>query len=151
MNTTTLGHPRRYTSLTPSMILEVTKSYGAPVHSPEEIAAILAPFSSLDREVFLVVSLDAKNQVLAIEVCHLGTLTMSVVGPREVFRAAILANASSVVVAHNHPSGDATPSPEDIAATSRLAEVGRMLDIPLHDHLILGAGTFTSLRARGLM
>jgi len=73
------------------------------------------------------------------------------VGPREVFREAIREGASSIVVAHNHPSGEPTPSPEDIDVTERLMEVGKMLDIPLVGHVIIGEGKFVSLRERGVI
>jgi DNA repair protein RadC len=76
---------------------------------------------------------------------------MSLVGAREVFREAIREGASSVILVHNHPSGDATPSPEDIEVTRRLVETGRMLDIPVMDHIILGEKTFTSLFRERLM
>ena len=121
------------------------------IGSPEEVAARLAYLRREKQEHFVAVLLDAKNNILKVSTIHIGTLTMSVVGPREVFREAVREGASSVVLAHNHPSGDPTPSPEDIEVTARLVEVGRALDIPVHDHVIIGDPDWVSLRTRGLM
>ena len=121
------------------------------IGSPEEVVERLAYLRREKQEHFVAVLLDAKNGIMKVSTIHMGTLTMSVVGPREVFREAIREGASSLIVAHNHPSGDPTPSPEDIEVTTRLAEIGRTLDIPLHDHVIIGDPSWISLRARGLM
>lgn len=102
------------------------------------------------REHFIVVLLDAQNVVMRSATVHIGTLTSSIVGAREVFREAIREGASAVVAVHNHPSGDPNPSPEDIAVTERLAEVGKILEIPLLDHVIIGERDFVSLRERGV-
>ncbi|MED0656848.1 JAB domain-containing protein [Anoxybacillus ayderensis] len=102
------------------------------VQSPEDAYQLLKPFLvDADREVFVVVCLDTKNQPTAIHVCHVGSLNASIVHPREVFKSAILANAASVLVAHNHPSTDPTPSREDIEVTRRLVEAGRIVGIEL--------------------
>ncbi len=82
--------------------------------------------------------LDAKNVVMRVAEIHVGTLTMSPVGPREVFREAIRDGASAIIVAHNHPSGDPTPSPEDRVVTERLKQVGALVDIPVLDHIVIG-------------
>lgn len=103
------------------------------------------------QEHFCAAFLDSKNGVVSTRVVHIGTVNMSVVGPREVFREAVRENAAGVIVAHNHPSGDPTPSPEDIQVTERLAEVGETLDIPLLDHIIVGKDTFVSLHERGVV
>lgn len=103
------------------------------------------------REHFYAVLLDAQNRILHEALIHVGTLTMSLVGPREVFREAVREGASSVIVAHNHPSGDPTPSPEDIAITKELVKVGNILDIPVLDHIVIGYDNFVSLKAKGLM
>lgn len=99
-------------------------------------------------EVFRVVLLDARNRVLAAPEVARGTLTASLVHPREVFRPALAAGAASVLVAHNHPSGDETPSAEDDAVTSRLARAGGLLGIPLLDHLVVGDARYWSYRER---
>lgn len=103
------------------------------------------------REHFVAMLLDSQLQIRRIATIHIGTLTASMVGPREVFREAIRDAASTIIVAHNHPSGDPTPSPEDIAVTRKLVEVGAMLDIPVADHIIVGDGSYTSLKRRRLM
>lgn len=121
------------------------------VSRPEDVVTRLEHLRREKREHFVAVLLDAKNRILKVATIHIGTLTMSVVGPREVFREAVREGASSLVVAHNHPSGDPTPSPEDLEVTARLVEVGSALDIPLHDHVILGDPDWVSLRTRGLM
>jgi DNA repair protein RadC len=103
------------------------------------------------QEHFMVVMLDAKNAIQRIARVHVGTLTMSVVGAREVFREAIRDGASSIIVAHNHPSGDPTPSPEDIEVTKKLSEIGQLLDIPVVDHIIIGDRRYVSLNEEGLL
>lgn len=118
------------------------------ISSPEDAAEIAAKFfedMSSDREIFAVMLLNTKNHVVGINVVSIGSLTASVVHPREVFKAAILANAASVILTHNHPSGDPSPSREDIGITSRLVQAGRLMDIPVLDHIIIGDGTGRSM------
>jgi DNA repair protein RadC len=103
------------------------------------------------KEVFLVVLLDAKNRPMRTERVSEGCLTWSVVHPREVFSPAVRESAGAVIVAHNHPSGDPTPSAQDIEVTARLARVGEVLGIPLLDHIVVGRRRCVSLRAQGLM
>lgn len=91
-----------------------------------------------DREEFIVIPLDAKNRVLGFHTVSVGSLTASIVHPREVFKVAILANAVAVILVHNHPSGDPTPSEEDRRVTSRLKAAGEELGIPVLDHLVIG-------------
>ena len=122
------------------------------VRSPEDVATILVDyFRDKANEEFLVVLLDAANSVIGIVRASVGGLAASIVEPREVFRAAILGNAASVVLAHNHPSSNIEPSREDIRITRQLVEAGKLMGIPVHDHLILGDRTFTSLAERGLL
>ncbi|MFS0567533.1 JAB domain-containing protein, partial [Brevibacillus invocatus] len=105
-----------------------------------------------DREAFLLLCLSTKNEPVAIHLVSVGSLDSSIVHPREVFKAAILSNCSSVIVAHNHPSGDPTPSREDIEVTKRLQEAGELLGIPVLDHIILGhEGAYVSLKEKGYM
>jgi DNA repair protein RadC len=103
------------------------------------------------REDFVVLLADAKLRYIKQTTVHTGTLSTSVVGAREVFREAIREGASSIVVAHNHPSGDPTPSPEDIAVTKHLKEVGALLDIHVLDHVIIGEGRAVSFKESGLI
>jgi DNA repair protein RadC len=104
-------------------------------------------------EVFSVLMLDAQHRVIGgapVEITR-GLLNMALVHPREVFRAAIVAGAKAVILAHNHPSGDPTPSGEDRAVTDQLTAAGRLLDIPVHDHVIVGAGRYVSMAEAGLI
>lgn len=118
---------------------------------PRDGAEILMPhLRYAQKEQFVVVLLNTKNRVLGIEVVSEGSLNSSVVHPREVFHPAILAHASAIVVAHNHPSGDPQPSPEDIAITDMLKEAGRALAIPVLDHIIIGDGAYYSFKEYGM-
>lgn len=120
------------------------------VCSPRDGYELLKQFlDDKDREHFIVVSLDTKNQPVSINVCHIGSLNASIVHPREVMKSAILSNAASIIVGHNHPSGKAEPSREDIEVTKRLVEAGKIIGIEVLDHIIVGDGTFTSLKEKG--
>lgn len=100
---------------------------------------------SWDREHFLSVALDGKGRAIGYEEVSVGTLTASLVHPREIFKALFLANAASFILVHNHPSGDPTPSPEDVALTARLRSVADIHGIKLVDHVILGDGRYASM------
>src|SRR5882672_9383970 len=120
--------------------------------SPAEVYAAFGPLmEDLQREVFRVALLDAQNGLLRDLVISEGTLSASLVHPREVFKPAILEGAASIVLLHNHPSGDPTPSREDIRLTRQLAECARLLDFRLHDHVIVGRGAYVSLAERGMI
>ncbi len=97
----------------------------------------------IDRELFLVISLNTKNKVLGLNMVSMGTVNTSLVHPREVFKSAILLNASCIVLAHNHPSGEVTPSKDDIAITERLVDAGTVLGIQVVDHIIVGNSFFS--------
>ncbi len=113
-------------------------------------AAVLRPcFDGLDREQFLVCCLDAKNASIGVNIVSIGSLTLSIVHVREVFKSAILLNACAILAVHNHPSGDPTPSPEDRTLTTRLREAGDLLGIRLLDHLILGDDRVYSFADQG--
>ncbi|MDB8565189.1 JAB domain-containing protein [Turicibacter sanguinis] len=105
----------------------------------------------LDREQFIIACLNTKNEPTNISVVSVGTLNKAIVHPREVFKTAILSNAANVIAFHNHPSGDTEPSQQDIQLTNRLYEAGELLGIKLLDHLIIGDGTFTSLKEKGYL
>jgi len=107
-------------------------------------------FDLADREKFIVLHLSTKNEVTSYEVVSIGTLNASLVHSREVFKASILANAASIILCHNHPSGDTEPSTEDITLTKRLIEAGLILGIEILDHVIFATGNYTSLKERGL-
>jgi DNA repair protein RadC len=101
------------------------------------------------REEFFVVALDARNRVRSVHRVAVGTLTSCTVHPREVFAPLLRRAAAAALLVHNHPSGDPAPSPEDEALTERLAEAGRLLGIPILDHLIVARDGYASLRDRG--
>ncbi|WP_338506191.1 JAB domain-containing protein [Turicibacter sp. KK003] len=105
----------------------------------------------LDREQFIIACLNTKNEPTNISVVSVGSLNKAIVHPREVFKTAILSNAASIMAFHNHPSGDTTPSDQDIQLTNRLYEAGELLGIKVLDHLIIGDGSFTSLKEKGYL
>ena len=111
----------------------------SPLNSSTTATAILRPlFAGLDREQFLVCGLDAKHSIIGVNIVSIGSLTLAIVHPREVFKPLILMNAAAWICAHNHPSGgDVTPSQEDLALTSRLRQGADLLGIRLLDHLVL--------------
>jgi DNA repair protein RadC len=120
------------------------------IRSPADASQLLmSELRFQAKEHFRALLLDAKNQVIRILSISVGSLTESIVHPRELFREAIRHSSAALIVAHNHPSGDPTPSPEDIATTRRLVEVGRIVGIELLDHVILGDGRYVSLKERG--
>lgn len=122
------------------------------ITSSEDACGLLRKFLvQADREHFVVVCLDTKNQPTAINICHVGSLNASIVHPREVFKPAILSNAASVIVGHNHPSQNPTPSREDIEVTKRLVEAGKLIGIDVLDHLIVCEENFVSLKEKGYM
>lgn len=122
------------------------------IRSPENAYQLFKQFlGELDREYFVVMALDVKNQPTSINICHIGSLNASIVHPREVLKTAILSNAASILILHNHPSGQATPSPEDIEVTNRLAKACDLMGIDLLDHLVVGDDSFISLKEKGYM
>lgn len=104
-----------------------------------------------DREQLLVCCLDTKNQPTVLNVVSVGSLSSSICHPREIFKVAILSNAASVILYHNHPSGDPSPSSEDISITTRLKECGKLLGIELIDHIIIGDERYCSLKEKGML
>ncbi|MBI4611925.1 MAG: DNA repair protein RadC [Candidatus Rokubacteria bacterium] len=120
--------------------------------SPEQVFAHFGPIvEGLKKEVFRAALLDAQNGLLRDVVVSEGTLSASLVHPREVFKPAILESAAAVILVHNHPSGDPTPSKEDLRLTRQLVECGRLLDLKVHDHVVIGLGRFVSLAQRGVI
>lgn len=122
------------------------------VRSPEDVAALLSPrLRDLPVEEFHVLALDSQSRVRRDVLVTRGLLNSALVHPREVYRAAIAEAAAGIIVVHNHPSGDPTPSPEDKAVTRQLAEAGKLLDLPLYDHVILAGDRFLSFVSAGLL
>jgi DNA repair protein RadC len=123
---------------------------GAKYCSADSVVGNLRKMTRLDREELWILHLNTKNRLIGYEVVSTGSLTASVVHPREVFKAAILNNSDAIICAHNHPSGDTTPSREDISITKRLKEGADLLGIRLLDHIIVAPnGRFTSLADMG--
>jgi DNA repair protein RadC len=121
------------------------------IHSPADVGQlVMSELRHETREHFKALLLDTKNQVLRIATISVGSLNESIVHPRELYREAIRHSAAAVIVVHNHPSGDPTPSPEDIEVTLRLREAGRLIGIDFLDHVVIGDGRWVSLKERGL-
>lgn len=131
-----------------SSFLYQTRTISSPKDAYEMIKEQL---EGLDREQFIIACLNTKNEPTNISVVSVGSLNKAIVHPREVFKTAILSNASSIMAFHNHPSGDTTPSDQDIQLTNRLYEAGELLGIKVLDHLIIGDGSFTSLKEKGYL
>jgi DNA repair protein RadC len=122
------------------------------IREPEDVVRLFQPrLRDLQVEEFHLLALDSQSQVLREVLVTRGLLNSSLVHPREVFRAAIAEAAAGIIVVHNHPSGDPTPSPEDRTVTRQLAEAGRLLDLPLYDHVIIAGDRFASLASLGLL
>ena len=140
----------------PFYVAELTKrryrsKVPKPVRGPDDVIALIGrKLRTESREHFVVLLLNARHECMAVETVSIGSLNASIVHPREVFRAAVLAAAANILVAHNHPSGDPEPSEEDIAITRRLAQVGELLGIGLLDHVVIAKRGAVSLRERGL-
>lgn len=125
---------------------------GAPMRSPRDVAAAFAPrLEDLPVEEFHVAILDAQHRLERDVTVTRGLLNSSLVHPREVFREAIAERAAAIILVHNHPSGDPTPSADDRLVTEQLVAAGRLLDIPVHDHVIVGRGRYTSFAEAGLL
>ncbi|MDW0112378.1 RadC family protein [Sporosarcina saromensis] len=122
------------------------------IRSPEDAAAyLMTDMSSLLQEHFVVLFLNVKNEVLHKQTIFIGSLNSSIVHPREIYREAVKRSAASIIAAHNHPSGNPAPSPEDIEVTKRLVEAGSIIGIDLLDHVIIGDHKFISLKEKGYM
>ncbi len=121
------------------------------IRSPSDAAQLLMlEMGHLDQEHLRAVCLDTKNRVQKIVTIYVGSLNSSLVRIGEVFKEAIRLNSAAIIVVHNHPSGDPTPSPDDVAVTRQIVDAGKLLDIDVLDHLVIGQGRFVSMRERGL-
>ena len=121
------------------------------IKSPADAANLLSEMSVLEQETMRTILLDTKNRVVAMPTVYRGSLHTTVVRVTELFREAVRQNCAALIIVHNHPSGDPTPSPEDVAVTGEIVQAGKLLDIDVLDHLVIGAGTkFVSLKERGL-
>jgi DNA repair protein RadC len=106
--------------------------------------------SALEQEHLRMLLLDRRNRVMEITEVYRGSVSSSQVRVGEIFKEAIRKNASAVIIAHNHPSGDPTPSPDDVAVTRAIVQAGKLLDVDVLDHLVIGQGKWVSLKERGL-
>jgi len=134
------------------LVEENTFPYGCriQVKTPSDLHGVLREYFRLkDREEFLVCLLETSNALVGLHVASVGGLAASIVEPRQVFKAAVLANAASIILAHNHPSSNPNPSTEDIEITKRLVEAGRVMGIRVLDHVICAGETFVSLAELG--
>lgn len=143
----------------PVVSLRIVRDAGIPaergkIRSPADVATLLmSRMKDLDRETVVVVHLSTRQDllnILAIENVCTGSVNTNHVRMTEMFKGAILSNASAIILAHNHPSGDPTPSPEDVQLTGQTRKAGELLGIELLDHIIIGSGSFISLKERGL-
>lgn len=138
------------------VVLEKEISVNRPevsiIRSPQNVAEFATGYLTMHKlpeEYLYMVCLNTKNKIIGVfELSH-GSVNSSIIGVREIFQKALLANAVSVILMHNHPSGDCTPSPEDIVVTERVVEAGKIVGIDLLDHIIIGHGCFTSLKEKG--
>ncbi len=131
------------------LIREEATTYRPKISSSADVYNLTHDMMSLDREEFRILLLDTKHHVVGVHTVAIGSLNTAIVHPREVFKAAILANAFAIIALHNHPSGDPTPSPEDHALTKRLGETGTILGIRLLDHVVIGHNKFYSFADQG--
>lgn len=121
------------------------------IQKPEDVFLLCSDIVGHNKENFIVILLNTKNRVIARKVISIGGLNSAVVHPREVFRVAFENSAAAIVCVHNHPSGDPSPSPEDISVTKRLVEVGGIIGIDVLDHVIVGRDGWVSLKEQGIM
>jgi len=133
-----------------NLIRESNDSLGWPaISNPKDVFEYIRSLQNKDREHFVAIFLNAKNVPLGVNLVSIGSLCAATVHPRESFKAAIMASASAVIFAHNHPSGDPKPSDADILITQKLKDAGDLLGIPIHDHIIVGHDCYYSFRDSG--
>lgn len=132
--------------------LTVERNHPAQVRSPADAANLLLPeMGLLEQEQLRIILLDTKNQVVAIPILYVGSVNTTMIRVSEIFREAVRRQCPSIIIVHNHPSGDPTPSPEDVAVTRQAVEAGKLLDIDVLDHVIVAGTTrWISLKERGL-
>ena len=122
------------------------------IRTPEDVFAIIGQeYENSVVETAMMLALDTKNKVIGVFNISTGSLNASIIHPRDVFQRAILSNAASVILVHNHPSGDPSPSSEDVELTKKLAAAGKLLDIDVLDHVVIGAGRYVSLKENGVV
>lgn len=130
--------------------LEIPAEAKPKINAPEDVYRLLCPqMREMKKEISVVICLDTKNQIISKETISIGSLNANIVHPREVFKASLLASAAHIIVSHNHPSGDPTPSREDIDITKKLVETGKIMGIEVLDHVIIGDGRHFSMKEAG--
>jgi DNA repair protein RadC len=133
------------------MRLTLERNHAEQIRSPADAANLLMPeMSLLEQEHLRVILLDTKNHVVAVPTVYIGSLNTTMIRISELFREAIRRQCASIIICHNHPSGSAEPSPEDVAVTRQAVEAGKLLDVECMDHIIVGRGVWVSLKERGL-
>ncbi len=145
---------KSYTWVQTRLVREAGPFYRTAIKSPKDVVELLNDrfdLENCDTEKFVAIYLNQKGYVNSISVISMGGTHCAIVHPREVFKAAILSSSESVILAHNHPSGDPNPSQEDIAITRRLIEAGNIVGIEVLDHVVVGYNQHRSLKAMGLM
>ena len=129
---------------------EMTKYFeGNSIRNSCDIYELFSYLSRETKEHFIAIHLDTKNKIVCVDTVSIGSLTSSIVHPREIFKSVLLSSAASIAVVHNHPSGTPEPSKDDINITKRLKEAGDFLGIPVIDHIIIGNGSYISLIEKG--
>ena len=133
-------------------LVQETPDARPSVRSPADAAnLVMHDMALLEKEELRVILLDTKNHVLGVTTVYVGNVNSSIIRVAEVFQEAVRVVAPSIIVAHNHPSGDSSPSPEDVRVTERIVQAGKLIDIDVLDHIVVGkGGHFTSLKERGL-
>lgn len=119
--------------------------------APQQVYELFIDLIPETKEHFISLHLDGKNRIVCMDTVSIGSLNQSLVAPREVFKSAVLSSAAAVILVHNHPTGDPTPSKEDISITKRLKECGDLLGITVLDHIIVGDGAYVSFVEKGLL
>jgi DNA repair protein RadC len=119
--------------------------------SPEQVYETFRFLMKETKEYFFTLHLDGKNRIICVDMVSVGSLNQSIVCPREVFKSALLSSSAAIILLHQHPSGDPTPSREDMEITRRLKEAGELLNIRVLDHVVVGDGSFVSFVERGLI
>ena len=135
-------------------VSEATTNYlktGSRYTSPSQVYEMFSFLMQETKEMFICLHLDGKNRILCCDLVSIGSLNQAIVNPREVFKTACLSSAAALLLIHNHPTGDPSPSSEDIAITRRLKEAGEILSIKVLDHIIIGDGEYLSFVERGLL
>ena len=142
-------NPQAYTVST--VIRRRQRKKPPSLRAPGDVYKLMRPrFENADREHFYAILLNTKNVVVAVELVSIGSLNASIVHPREILKPAITNSAGSIILVHNHPTGDPEPSREDVEFTRRFAKCGELIGIELLDHVIIGNGQYASLKERGV-